>query len=456
MKKVLLIVAGSFTFFVHSQNAQIKKDSLEVSDLYMDFAPPNVAASSLLNIEPTSITKPGSVKEFFVGLGSFVDLQGNVKPNLSLEWAPLKTFSKKCSSWDSKCNGFNLKSFAFSLASVSDSSNARIAGAFKWTLIDRTNPLLVGMGRDKIEKLSEELQFLSYIQREKNQVLINDLNIALNNLNFPKVADRVLFENAIDVKNSAYGKILATTLDASGKDSTTKYEMVIEQLRDSVDNAFPLGIPGVTSKQLEELYEKSAAVFWVKNNLRQMMKTDFEKDLKAFKAEFKRENWNKWTFEIGFGGILNSVDATIQEMRHHYQTVYVSTAFCPFGTANWDKGFGLYLKKHSQVIALVKYTNYTTQDSINNNECFAGTRFLIGDYNKRFSAEVALINIRNQVTGLNQSGARYSIGAEFRLSDGNWLEFAFGGESFNGTNRVNLLPRLAFRHAFNSENRFFK
>ncbi|MCC7453441.1 MAG: hypothetical protein IT222_04685, partial [Crocinitomix sp.] len=63
----------------------------------------------------------------------------------------------------------------------------------------------------------------------------------------------------------------------------------------------------------------------------------------------------------------------------------------------------------------------------------------------------------NFVTGLDQSYLQYAFGFDYRISDGNWIEFALGGaQTLSNTGRLelSLLPRIAFRHAFQKESRF--
>ena len=72
------------------------------------------------------------------------------------------------------------------------------------------------------------------------------------------------------------------------------------------------------------------------------------------------------------------------------------------------------MRQHSQVIFNLKNQQYLKSDSINNNRLYLGARFLLGNYDKRFSFEIAYINFSNEITNLNSSGIRYTLGTEIK------------------------------------------
>jgi hypothetical protein len=109
------------------------------------------------------------------------------------------------------------------------------------------------------------------------------------------------------------------------------------------------------------------------------------------------------------------------------------------------------------LILHVRTQNYYAPDSTQNNNVFAGARLLIGTPDWHFSLEGGYIWQANFVTGLDQSYLQYAFGFDYRISDGNWIEFALGGaQTLSNTGRLelSLLPRIAFRHAFQKESRF--
>jgi hypothetical protein len=97
MKNIILI----FVIFVGSNligqenSPKTLADSLKglnIDDLYMDFSIPKVTAFSLLNVDPSNILKPGAVKKFAIGAGTFADSSGTGKSGIAAEWSPFFNF----------------------------------------------------------------------------------------------------------------------------------------------------------------------------------------------------------------------------------------------------------------------------------------------------------------------------------------------------------------------------
>lgn len=454
MKKIILIIAliSSGSFFSQEDS---NSDSSDIDDFYMDFSISKVTAFSLLNVEPSNILKPGTIKEFAMGVGSYVDLNGNFKPGLAMEWAPFMTFNNNnADSWNKQ---FLWRNLLISGATSGDSLGGKAALAFRWSPLDRTNPLQNDMAHKHINNLVEKYRKNEYGD-QADLALGNFTNAYYN-----------VFDEEIEKK---YGNRLQI-FDSSIRDSLLKKwkvehgshmqcelaEMYLLELK----LLLPSSMYQTDLNSLTELSEKAAVLILAELDDQLYISDAFSNELIKFKTEFKNTHWNKMALEVGGGQIFYSQNAKLLELAANYNTFYLSFAT----PLMWDKKknnkcfsynkFGEILRDNSQVIFQLRMQNYYAPDSTQNNSLFAGTRLLYGKSDWHISLECGYMSQANFVTGLDQSYLQYALGWDYRISEGNWIEFALGGtRTFSNSGRVelSLLPRIAFRHAFQKESRF--
>jgi len=461
MKRSLLytIILSTFSSIAFAQS-----DTLELRDFYMDFAVPEITAFSILDIEPSTVSKPGNIKEFALGVTNFVNKNGDLRAGLAVEWAPFKTFNRKTGNWETKkdkATKFEWKNITTSFATASDSTNVKLAGALRFSPVDRTNPL-----RDKNWMDSIGNYFYSII----NQRNIQQQNLDMAKKNFTKrifdcylkigVPDDLIEElsKPIDAANSYRLNSLKSKYDTSGVlyDRTIISNEVFTELKSKFDDQNFGSLFEQHKAELKELCQYFTDIFY-QHHSGPSFENQFNIHILKMKEDYKKANWNKWALQISAGGLLNSEDATIKDMNGESYSLAFTTGF-PLIHESWFKGtdFNKFMRNHTQIMFQIKNQQYFTNDSVNNDYFFAGTRILLGNYDKRFSFEIAYIHESNSTIDLNQSGIRYSIGTEIKIMDNYWLELAVGGQNFEDKTGVNILPKFAFRHSFGNENRFFK
>ena len=96
----------------------------------------------ILNL--VQLVNPGNLKEFALGITNYVSATGDLKAGFAVEWAPFMTFNKNTGNWENKSdnkNKFEWKNWTTSIATTNDSTNVKLAGAIRFSPIDRTNPL---------------------------------------------------------------------------------------------------------------------------------------------------------------------------------------------------------------------------------------------------------------------------------------------------------------------------
>jgi len=94
----------------------------DLDKLYLNFSQPDITAFGLLGTNPSTINKPGNIKDLAADVGSFVDFKGNLKPGLALEWAPFQ----KAGSLS------NYRNFSFSGGTLGDGKDTRFGVGAKW------------------------------------------------------------------------------------------------------------------------------------------------------------------------------------------------------------------------------------------------------------------------------------------------------------------------------------
>lgn len=471
MKNLILI----FAIFVGSNligqenSPKTLADSLEdieIDDVYMDFSIPKVTAFSLLNVDPSNILKPGVVKKFSMGVGTFADTSGTGKTGIAAEWSPFLTFSDSAIGWT---KAFEPKNLLISYASVGNSLGGDMALAFRWAPIDFTNPLKTKEGQESIHYIIEGIRRKGGLSEKTKEDMMAFDAIYYNFIEKVASKNQNLDPNELDEKFEATLKIT----DSFVRDTLVeKYSRIvddrnIDKLADTLKNDFELIMGSQFIKdmgvELDSIIDKAAELllrFVFEENA---TKETFLNEMVDYKTNFKNKHWNKMAFEFGGGQILCSPNARFSELAANYNTFYLSFAT----PLMWDKtknnesykygNFGRLLRDNSQLILHVRTQNYYAPDSTQNNSVFAGTRLLFGKSDWHISLECGYMSQANFVTGLDQSYLQYALGFDYRISDGNWIEFALGGaQTLSNTGRLelSLLPRIAFRHAFQKESRF--
>lgn len=429
MKKLtILILLWLVLFFPIKVFAQ---DSTELSDLYIDLSPSNVSAFKLLDInkEPIDITEPSKLKEFSINLLTQAAVNyGNVIPGLAIEWAPFLSFKKinkdkKVSTED------KLK---LDLATVEDSSSAKLALGFYYLIMDKANiyedPIYLNIIDDyqkryliesplsvlKIQMYRDKLTlFLREI--EKRESVDININTVKENLKFPQKSDAIIEINENDkfneVKTIIDSNITDTTLN---QDDITMLKLLVTEYVQMIKDA-------------SEYSNKSIL-----------------NELKNYIQEYKKSNWNAPSLDFGAGLVYNSDDKTLKMLKLSSITI-TSTGGFPFGESY--QLIGQLTIKHSP-------------SSSNNPEKYnfsSGVKFLGGGYSLRVSL-AGLFSYSETYSKQIDRGFKLYAGSELRIADGIWLEIGLG-EKGDATKSFNLSKFFSFanvKYTFNKESKFWE
>lgn len=465
MKKLLLLGLMALSLTSFSQDRETK-DTLEIDDFYIDFTVPDISAFSILDIEPNSVSKPGNIKEFSLGLTNYISKDGDLRPGLAVEWAPFMTFSKDAEKWKSKNDNnlkFQWKNILFSAATATDSTNVKLGTAVKFAPIDKTNPFNNSQWVEEVSNYFYEGIEKRNLDDAELDVKYNRHNERLLRFSFELLEDNNSFYDStfhvlhINVDEFTYWKDYYDSTIVI-LDRFTLKRNVIERLVEKLSKHSLDHLYNTNSTDIDLFAEEFTNAYFENYSVKNMDIT-FNEYLLKKKALFKKKNWNKLAVQATYGIVSNSSTTRIEDLSSQYWSAAISAGFPLTRSKGWFKNSEKvhdFFRNKSQLLLVGKYSDYLFEDSVATSSLFTGGRLLIGNSDKRFSVELGYIHQENSVLGINQFGWRYSVGAEFKIMNSYWLEFSVGGQTFDDALGLSILPRLAFRHSFGNESRFLK
>jgi hypothetical protein len=430
---------------------QQKADTVTLDDYYVDFAIPDLSAFNLLGLkEKDAIVRPGSVKEFAASLSNIVGPNGELTPATAVEYAPLMSLLKNNPDlWKSTIKWQN---FVLSLGTNRiDTLGTRFAFGFKYVLIDESDPagnkdfqdrigeLLRGFGRTSAKTYGDYTQSV-------NQLLIQ--SYPDNAPNGPE--NRLAIANVIDIANEKmkrdlrhfyvsenFGSMRTYLLDSLSK--IDAYKNLTEGAKKELD-------PFITAFVLEVIDQKSA--------------NDFVKQkIKALKEDFKKRNWNAPAWQIGGGWVTNSPTGDFDDLGKEKFSLFTAFAL-PLSAKNSKKKACKWLARHSQATIQLQYSNDYSALTKESDRFSTGARLLFGDASNRLSLEGMYVKsgydeIQPDTNSKTDTWFRWSVGGEFKLAQGSWLEIAIGGlKTIDGKASNEILPRFGLKHALQNKRRY--
>jgi hypothetical protein len=447
-----IAIANLLLLFISNIFGQNQRtDSLKIDDYYIDFSIPDIGAFTLLNIKPDNITTPGSPKELGASILNVVSSKDKITPGLAIDWSPYQTFSNNKSTLD-YINAKKYRGLQFTFGSVADSFGTRVATGIKFTLIDQTDPLsdksfhesLINIS-DSIDKKINEYslsysysvqKYLYYLDtirniKDNDRLIFRNEKIMSNlNQNNPLIIKRELFVNYNILIKEIDSLIIARNnqIKKSNKDNNKNND---------------------TLKLLNENEKNTIMDFCLKLKLLQELKNNsdafFSRNFVIKKKEWQNNHWNKPVLVWGFGWIGNSMDDKWESLTTQQLKTYLNGSFG--------------IKKYSQISGILAYTypkNDSISDSTITSKLFFGLRYLIGNSKARFSIDAGYGFSVAEKNDYNKQNLIFTIGTEFKMSDGIYLEIAggFNSDPKEFSKSANILVLGGLKYAFHKKTRF--
>ncbi|MDH5366696.1 MAG: hypothetical protein OEW67_06900 [Cyclobacteriaceae bacterium] len=428
---VLLICLPSVCAFAQSSN-----DSLNINDYYIDFAVPDLSASALLGVKPDEVLKPSSVKELATDIFSF-NQDGKLVPGLAIEVAPfLIRKGKVKDSIEASINQYKqqywYRSLQLTAATATDSTGVNFAFGFKFTPIDKSNPLL----NDKFRALEIQNLMAGNIEnsllldelKDETKILVNSI---LDSNELASLANYVSLSNCFALDLKKHPAPIPNTNDAIIKRFISKLNSIEPDIN-------------LTSKEHKQLLEVSERYV----NLVDVFSQDNDaiaKEVKARKEKWKKEQWNAQMLQLAAGFNFNSRDSTWSNLNQQKFSYYIN--------------YGHPLGKSVQMLLQLQGYNNIIDNSQENfgqqSKLFIGSRIIGGNSDKRLSFEIGYSDLKYNDKALDEKVWKWSTGVEFKIQKGLWLEIAMGGRYSSQDNfKSDPITLGKIKYAFQKERRF--
>lgn len=433
--KAIYNLALLFTLlFLSIEPVYSQKDSITTDDYYIDFAVPDLGAFTLLNTKPDNITTPGNTKEFAASLLNVVSGGSKISPGLAIDWAPVRTFCKVSTPNEYK-KSYLLRDLQLTFGSIADSLGTKVGAGIRWTIIDKTDPLMDDNFATRLLNIRQE----SFKDLPKDKILFNNrVDRFLSKI----LKDRGFKDDYITKLNALFFNMEDTNV--------VKREVVInfKMANDSINELIKMHYPN-DDKALSNDEEDKLMNFCIqfKNlfNSKEQFNADINAALEKEKRKWLNDHWNATVVSFGAGWVWNSIDAKWSTLSTQLFKTYINGKFK--------------ISRKSQVIGMLSCGiphNISTTDSSITSQLFLGGRYLVGNSSNRFSIDLGYSKNFAKSSSFNSQVLITDIGVEFKLDDGIFLEIAggFKGEPSSFIKSSNILLLGSLKYTLRPKNRF--
>jgi|GEM_PF-5814410 len=418
-----------------------------VDDLYADFSVPDLSAYTLLGINSNAVNRPGNVKEFAAGMLTMVSAVPNIYPGIAFEYAPaytrLRNLEKKIATLNagqrSFVDGFYKrpeKNFQLSFGSGVDSLGGNLAFGVKW----------------------------SYDWGDKN---MDDCYLATLIGKYPAYSD-VLQKHRKEVVVPFLEEFVADSLAAKRMSMEIMYYLSAGNSLsnsaaqiDSIKTVFvKAGIP-VTAEVTEGIPRIVKEYYSYLGDI-----TKLEGEVADFKDAYTKKMWNNKAIAIGVGNIWNAPTNQWGDLHFSRFAWYVSYAQPLLKDKKLRRNPGSDCTKRikdimsSNAFGILSVWQlqgnyfYSPADSTSDFMISPGARFIFGHNNFRVSVEGVYTYVTKRSADASHH-IRSTLGVEFRIANGLWLEFAMGVQGpTNQLDQSSILSLGNIKYALQSKRRF--
>lgn len=431
MKKIatiLLIVTGLNVF---SQDSV-----LTINDLYIDFAIPDISAFNMLGETPENVAKPGNVKDFSAQLLNIASGGKSIPPGIALEVNPYLIFTKRADVTNQivKYRESKVRGLQLTFGTLQDSLGSKVAYGIKWTIFDKADALMNTSLQNDIIKLQQQY----FLERPDNAVERNNFDKSV--VDFVKAFN----ENNNRVKLSEFIKDFF--LFPGDKDYIEKsggYSFNLQRGITYLEEIKKEKLSSQEEKDVESLFLK----YYIIMEKYERYGADSESKIKQHLTNYRKENWNKSALHIAVGHVLFSDEYMWKDLASE-KISYSLNLKHPVYNSKKNYGVGM--------IWQIAGNSYFTPDSSQSVNSFSiGNRIIIGYDAFRISFENMYSFIGKEESD-DQKIYRGTLGFEFQISDGTWLEMAFGinKEVEEIQNSNNFISLMNFKYTLGNNRRF--
>jgi hypothetical protein len=384
MKTSVLLV------FVYIITVNAFSQSNNIDDYYIDFAIPDNAATTMLGIAPNKVSRPGNVKDIGIQLLNTISESGNLSQGLSLEWSPLMTFNKNLKTYKEHYI-FNRMQFSIATAKQNQGNGIDLAVGYKVTIIDDADPY-------KDDVLINDIQTLMLFE-SGIEIIKGDFQFEFKNYCIDVLKDEGLYDLLI---NSVFN------FNIYKKENVPTEGIFLQQVKNKALERNPKYSEDVLNTITHYARKFLVSLYDVLSN------KGYERIDKLIgdrKVEYLKKKWNAKSLQFSTGLISSSDSSTIKTLKLKKWSSFLGYAQ---DISNWG-----------QALFQAEYiTSWNDNDDFKN-KASLGWRFIGGSGTFRGSFEGLFTYAEKKGVNINRN-IRTTAGIEFRMTDGLWLEAAFG------------------------------
>lgn len=435
---VIFLIASIISLFGYTQDSV-----LTINDLYIDFAIPDMSAFNILGETPKNIAKPGNIKDFSAEILNISGGGMNITPGIALELNPYLIFNsrKEVKNQIGQYRRSKIRGLQLTLGTLQDSSGSKLAYGIKWTLFDKADPLIDVEFQNEIVALQQ--QYLNELPNSAviRQNLQDSVNAFRDNLIYK-------YHNNIDIPTFQLDSYFLLPKDDDYVQES--YSLKLKNIKEYINKSLTLNKLTVSEKkELDKLINEYYQIIQrieIHKNRAETLQFDYQMKLKL--NNYRKENWNRSALHLGVGHLLNSVDYTWGNIKSDKISFYANYKHPVYNHKTDKFGIGFIW----QIIG----NRYFSADSLDNKILLnIGNRIIIGQDAFRISFENMYTFIEKEKVE-NRNIFRSTLGFEFQISEGTWLEFAFGldNEFHEIKNSSNVISLMNFKYTIGKERRF--
>jgi hypothetical protein len=404
-----------------------EEPKVTLENLYVDLAVPDLPALSLFGLNPSKVSRPGTLKELSVSVFPLAGAEAAIGPGVAVAWAPVYTFANSIDDYRKPV----LRRLAFSLVTSKEGKTDAVNAGFgvRVMLHDGADPIMSpDYERGVLTILASgdvSTRVSQAFQQNQARPLLQKLAARMaggnETVQFQIIADLL---TPWDIRGPAPTPF---TVGAKVENFSKAVIATADRLKlsrpDLADFAGEIG-------QLAAAY--LTQVVTTASTLRtQLAKHD---------QEFRESHWNAPVVSADAGVVAQSPTGKWGDLADPSVGGLFSAAF-PAG-------------RHGQIVLQAHGQKRTGAESSDTSNIASGARYLVGTSTKRFSAEFFMDKVESTDAEKHGTSRRFTVGAEFRLGQGFWVEAAFGSDRRPGESGWHLLSLANFKYAFKSAARF--
>lgn len=438
MKLIPAVILILFCLQAFSQ-----EDEITINDLYIDFAIPDVSAFNMLGQTPLNISRPGNIKDIALQALNMANAGKNITSGIATEITPYLLLNNKTpvTSQMGRYRKSKWKGLQLTFGTLTDSSVTRVGYGVKWTFFDKADPLnspafqqeIIALQKQFLDELPDRAEVRNELQVEVSEFLTGVNENSENTVSFSDfIRNFFLFPGDSDYSEDAGGY-------------SFKFKSALKFLEEGTGR----NLQQEEKEKLDELFVNYYEVIALSKTFNERPDSvTFDYKIAKRLERYRKENWNRAALHAGLGHVLESEDSRWESLKGDRISYFINFKHPVYNSPDFTYGV-------SSVWQLTG-NQYFSADSAETKGLFSlGNRIIVGHDYFRVSLE-NMVTLESIVNMDNYNFYRGTLGFEFQVVEGTWLELAVGlNRSFSDIKEADgLVSLMNFKYTIGKERRF--